>query len=106
MKIIKTLVFALAFSAMGIGVSYAQLHCGPRDSVVNTLTGKYGETSKNMGLADGALFEWFGHEGEGTWAILKTTPDGLACVMAAGDNYIHLDNEDAPIDGEPIKFTP
>ncbi len=60
--------------------------CGARDSVVATLGEKYGEIRRGGGLAGPtAIFEIWASEATGTWTILKTSPDGMACVMAAGD---------------------
>ncbi len=43
-----------------------------------------------------AIFEIWASEKTGTWTILKTTPNGLTCVMAVGDGW----HDDAPV------FTP
>ena len=62
------------------------MDCGARDSVVATLGKKYGEIRRGGGLAGPtAIFEIWASEATGTWTILMTSPDGMACVMAAGD---------------------
>ena len=60
--------------------------CGARDSVVAALGEKYGEIRRGGGLAGPtAIFEIWASEATGTWTILKISPDGMACIMAAGD---------------------
>ncbi len=60
--------------------------CGARDSVVAALGEKYGEIRRGGGLAGPtAIFEIWASEATGTWTILKISPDGMTCIMAAGD---------------------
>ncbi len=60
--------------------------CGARDSVVTGLGEKYGEIRRGGGLAGPtAIFEIWASEATGTWTILKISPDGMACIMAAGN---------------------
>ncbi|CUH38832.1 hypothetical protein JSE7799_01550 [Jannaschia seosinensis] len=62
--------------------------CAPRDVVVDRLDRTYGEVYAGGGLRGRhAIFEiWISAE-DGTWTILMTRPDGIACVMAAGTNW-------------------
>ncbi len=66
----------------------AQMACGTRDSVVAKLGDKYGEVRRGGGLTGStAIFEIWASEATGTWTILKTTPNGMACIMAVGDDW-------------------
>ena len=95
-RIMITSVLILGMAAVGPPDAQAQMACGTRDSVVAKLVEKYGEVRRGGGLAGPtAIFEIWASEATGTWTILKTTPDGLACVMAVGDDW----QDDA---GEPI----
>ncbi len=79
----------------------AQMACGTRDSVIEKLKGKYGETRRGGGLAGpAAIFEVCASDKPPrTWTILKTTPNGWACIMAVGDGW----HDDAPVaPGAPI----
>ncbi len=70
-------------------LAQAQFACGTRDSVVEKLGEKYGEVRRGGGLAGPtAIFEIWASEATGTWTILKTTPNGLTCVMAVGDGWL------------------
>ena len=66
--------------------------CAARAVVVADLASGYAERPVSMGLAsNGAVIEMFLSDA-GTFTIVMTRPDGLACLMAVGDNW-----EDLPI---------
>ncbi len=87
----RTLIIAALIAGMAAAISpaQAQFGCGTRDSVVEKLGEKYGEVRRGGGLSGPtAIFEiWASSEYDRTWTILKTTPDGLTCIMAVGDNW-------------------
>jgi len=64
-----------------------QVTCADRKEVIAKLSEQYGEGQLGFGMADGtAIFEiWVSDSG--TWTILKTSPNGLTCVMAVGDQW-------------------
>ncbi len=87
-RIMITSVLILGMAAVGLPDAQAQMACGTRDSVVEKLGEKYGEVRRGGGLAGpSAIFEVWASEETGTWTILKTTPNGLTCVMAVGDDW-------------------
>lgn len=69
-----------------------QQPCGDRDAIVDKLTSKWGEAFMGGGLhSASSLFEvWMSAE-KGTWTILRTEPNGRACVMATGTNWLDAD---------------
>ncbi len=81
----------------------AQMACGTRDSVVEKLKVKYGETRRGGGLAGPtAIFEiWASDKPPRTWTILKTTPNGFTCIMAVGDGWQDDTGELTPTAGDP-----
>lgn len=65
--------------------------CAPHGAVIKSLSGKYNETRKAYGLAGGKqMLEIFVSE-KGTWTVVVTNLEGIACVIAVGDSW-----EDAP----------
>lgn len=89
------LAAALALSA---GAAQAQQPCGPRAEIVAQLEQKYGETRRGVGLQNrGAVTEVFASAETGTWTIMVTRPDGVSCLIGAGEAW--LDERPAP--GEP-----
>ncbi len=101
-RILITSVLILGMAAVGPPDAQAQMACGTRDSVVAKLGENYGEVRRGGGLAGPtALFEIWASEATGTWTILKTTPNGLTCVMAVGDGW-HDDPGEAIPAGDPV----
>ena len=66
-------------------LAQAQMFCGDHTQMTSSLDRKYGEARRGSGLSGpGALFEVWTSGTTGTWTILVTTPNGLACVVASG----------------------
>ncbi len=101
-RILITSALILGMAAAGAPDAQAQMACGTRDAVVAKLGEKYGEVRRGGGLAGStAIFEIWASEATGTWTILKTTPDGLACVMAVGDGWQDEAGETIAV-GDPV----
>lgn len=84
-KVILGLVSGLALFAASPAT--AQAVCGPHGDVVKKLEGDFKEARAGLGLAgNGGLVELFVSE-EGGWSVLVTRPDGMTCMIAAGDNW-------------------
>ena len=66
-----------------------QLNCAKRDVIIARLEAKWGEHFAGGGLQNASsVFEvWMSAE-KGTWTILKTSANGMACVMASGTNWL------------------
>ncbi len=65
----------------------AQLACGDRKLMVEVLSTSYGEIRKGAGLSGRALFEVWASDVTGGWTILRTFPNGRACIVALGQNW-------------------
>ncbi|QDL90959.1 hypothetical protein FDP22_03635 [Paroceanicella profunda] len=62
--------------------------CGNRTVIIQRLAEKYGETRQSMGLQrDQGVIEIFASQESGTWTILMTMPNGMACLVAAGEAW-------------------
>ena len=67
-----------------------QMVCGERQHLVRHLGTAYSEAPSNLGLAaTGSVVEVLTSE-QGTWTILVTEPNGVTCVVAAGENWESL----------------
>ena len=65
--------------------------CFSYSEVVRQLKGTYAEAPVSLGLqSNGNLLQVFTSVDTGSWTILSTTPDGLACVLAAGERWESL----------------
>ncbi len=61
--------------------------CDARDKVLSALSGRYFEQPTSMGLAaNGSMVEVLVSE-KGTWTIISTMPNGLSCLIAAGEYW-------------------
>ncbi len=73
----------------------AQAMCGDRTEVVSKLKKGYSETPVSIGLAsNGAVIEVFAST-KGSFTIIMTRPNGLSCLMAAGDSWELLPKRNA-----------
>jgi len=61
--------------------------CQTRDKVLSALGDKYNETPSSMGLASNGSIVEILVSTEGTWTIIATMPNGLSCLVAAGDYW-------------------
>lgn len=78
-----------ALLALACSPAAAQGSCLPRADALAQLAEKYGETPYEIGLAaDGAVLELIASEEGRTWTILRTTPDGRTCTVAAGEAWM------------------
>ena len=60
--------------------------CAERAEVVRKLEERFGETLRSVGLHQGdGVVEVYSSEATGTWTILMTRPDGMSCLLAAGE---------------------
>lgn len=83
---------ALVTLAVGIGSARAegprsQAVCDAHEAVIKTLKGKFEEKPVAMGLAgNGTVVEVLSSP-DGSWSIVMTAPNGLTCLLAAGDYW-------------------
>ena len=70
------------------GAASAQDNCHPRDDVFAYLAGEYGELPVAMGLSDGSSFQTWANTETGSWTILVVHPDGTACMLTAGGDFM------------------
>lgn len=64
----------------------AQTMCGDHQEIVKQLDKEFAENRIGFGLdASGRLMELFASPETGGWTLLLTLPNGLACLVGAGD---------------------
>ena len=92
----------LGLAAIAPTPADAQVACGSRDAVVAKLSEKYGEVRRGGGISSPTeVFEIWASEATGSWTILKTTPNGLSCIMAVGNGW-QDDAGDLTTAGSPV----
>ncbi|HRO12324.1 hypothetical protein [Amaricoccus sp.] len=76
---------AAALLAATPGANAEETTCADRTRVVQRLQDRFGETLRSLGLnRDNGIVEVYSSEETGTWTILMTRPDGITCLLAAG----------------------
>lgn len=95
-------LLGLCAATCAAGPAIAQsANCAPRSAVVERLASKYGESRQSIGLGtNNAVVEVFASAETGTWTILVTRPDGISCLIAAGQGYEMVAEAPLP-QGEP-----
>ena len=91
-------LFAAVTSVMASSAfAQQQQNCGTRDTVVERLSSKYGESRQSIGMAPkGRVVEVFASQETGTWTITVTMPNGMMCLVASGQAYESLDEPAKP----------
>ncbi len=65
----------------------AQAVCGDRNEIVSRLESGYNEKVSALGLAgNGGVVELYTSQ-KGSWTLLMTQPNGMSCLIAAGENW-------------------
>lgn len=85
-----TLLAGAAISAIAASATpaLAQAICGKRSAIVTQLQEKYGETRRSIGFQQGrGVVEVWASDDTGTWSIVVTNPQGITCLLAAGEAF-------------------
>ena len=84
--------WALAPSALAqASLQLTDPACHDHKDVVKMLDQQYAEAPKALGLqSNGHLVQVFVSEESGSWTIVTTRPDGLTCIVAAGEHWESL----------------
>jgi hypothetical protein len=61
--------------------------CSPHAEMLSVLAKQFGEAPQSIGLVGGSRVIEVLSSKEGTFTILITQPDGMACILAAGQNF-------------------
>ena len=78
--------------------AHAQMRCGARAQVIGALKQQHGETILGIGLSGPkAIYEVWRAKKSGSWTILLTRPDNIACVMATGRNWMEAPSPPKPV---------
>ena len=72
-------------------VAAQQPLCTERSEVVNQLSSQYSEAPVAMGIANnGGVVEILSSQSGTSWTIILTMPNGVTCMIAAGENWESL----------------
>lgn len=95
---VKTASLMVALMASTTFPATAQgQNCGKRDTVIDRLALRYGESRQSIGMApQGRVVEVFASLETGTWTITVTLPNGMTCLVASGQSYEALEESLQP----------
>jgi hypothetical protein len=85
-------VFAAVWFLATANVAIAGMPCGNHDNIAKSLTDKFKEARRVMGVVNPeAVMEIF-TSSQGTWTVLVTNTKGVSCIIAAGEAW-----QDVPV---------
>ncbi len=91
----KTLALGAGFvliASTAMAQTRTQPQCNERDNVLELLSRKYQETPIAAGVTNtGGLVEVLTDHKSGTWTIIVTTPQGMSCLVAAGEGWRNME---------------
>lgn len=64
-----------------------QTICGARESLVERLEVRFKENETAYGITGNGMVAELFVSAEGSWTLVLTRPDGISCLMAAGQNW-------------------
>ena len=65
-----------------------RMPCHDANEIAKQLSRKYDEAPVAFGLqTNGNLLQVYASEQKGTWTVVSTTPQGLSCIVAAGQRW-------------------
>ncbi|NKB56591.1 MAG: hypothetical protein GKS00_09660 [Alphaproteobacteria bacterium] len=83
--------FSLISSPVGVADEPAKSTCESRTAVLDFLSTRYSEAPIAMGMSkDGGVVEILTSGPGSTFTIIVTMPNGLTCMVAAGDSWESL----------------
>ena len=83
-KFAAVLAAVTLFSSVGVA---SAAPCGSHDAVAKALTTKYKEARRIMGVVNAkAVMEIF-MSPQGTWTVVVTDTNGVACIIATGQDW-------------------
>jgi hypothetical protein len=89
--LVSTLATGLAASGAGLSAAnppFENPPCMARNDVHAQLDRKYAEVPVAVGLADnGAVLEIFTAKDGATWTVVMSLPNGMTCLIAAGEAF-------------------
>ncbi len=93
----KSLAIAAAALVFSSAAQAQQNQCNERDDVLKLLSTKYSESRVAFGVTtNGGLVEVLksGQEAKAdTWTIIITSPQGVSCLVAAGEGWREMEEQ-------------
>src|SRR3712207_5652339 len=89
----------LALTLCGTGLAQAGTpRCAPHADMLSVLAKQYGEVPQALGVVNGSRVIEVLSSKQGSFTILVTQPDGMACILAAGQDFEEVPDHLAALD--------
>ncbi len=90
----KNLALGVGFAVVAsTAMAQGRPQCNERDNIIELLAKKYQETPIAAGVTNtGGLVEVLTDTKGGTWTIIVTTPQGMSCLVAAGEGWRNMEH--------------
>jgi hypothetical protein len=83
----RKVLMALLISALATPLMAQGRNCAPRQAIVDRLANGFSESRQAIGIgSNNSVVEIFASE-MGSWSITVTSPNGLTCLVAAGQSF-------------------
>ena len=93
------ILVALVLTLCGTGLAQAaQSRCAPHADMLSVLAKQYGETPQAIGLIGGNTVLEVLSSKAGSFTILVTQANGMACIVAAGQDFEEVPDHLASLD--------
>ncbi len=84
----KTFVALAALHFLASPAAGQQLTCAPLGEMQNALSVQYGEHPAGLGiLENGHVLQRLESAGGKSWTMIVVAPDGMSCILLAGENW-------------------
>ncbi|MCI0429844.1 MAG: hypothetical protein L0210_04795 [Rhodospirillales bacterium] len=92
--VLGKIVLLAATVAVPLTAVAAPATCGARKELLAKLVQQFRESPAAVGLSsDGTLVEVLTNEDGSTWTIMVSRPDGVSCLVAAGESWQEMKRE-------------
>ena len=62
------------------------VQCGPKLAIAKQLSERFGEVPIVSGISMSSSMKFFGNPRTGSWSLILIKPNGVACVVATGED--------------------
>jgi hypothetical protein len=97
--VVATLAVAVLLILFMAVAALAQQGCGPADQMMEALRSGYGEVLVGEGYAAAGIVQTYANAATGSFTVVVILPSGMACLVAAGEDWHAVEPAALGIDG-------
>jgi hypothetical protein len=82
------MAFGMATVALSVsGIAQVAIPCASHDVVAKSLTTKFKEVRRVLGVVNAKTVMEIFMSPQGTWTVMMTNTSGTTCIIASGENW-------------------